>query len=184
MTDFATPPEMVVMLTHRDRTVANAIDVFESCKELGVSSWGFKDVGLALPAMRDLATAIRDTGASVYLEIVSLTTAEMLAGIEAAAACACGTVMGSTYSKEAREAAGAHGLRYMPFIGVVHSHPSILEGSIEEIAADASHVSALGVDGIDLLTYRHIEDDPARLLGAVVDASSVPVDIGRQHRQL
>lgn len=37
---------IIIMLTHHDMTVKNAIEVFDSCKDLPVQFWGFKDVGL------------------------------------------------------------------------------------------------------------------------------------------
>ena len=46
------------MLTHNDKTVQNALEVFESCQDLPVSYWGFKDVGLPYPEMRKLIKAI------------------------------------------------------------------------------------------------------------------------------
>ena len=39
-------PELIVMLTNNDKTVIDAVEVFESCKDLPVQKWGFKDVGL------------------------------------------------------------------------------------------------------------------------------------------
>ena len=39
-------PELIVMLTHHDETVQNALALFEECKDLPVTHWGFKDVGL------------------------------------------------------------------------------------------------------------------------------------------
>ena len=39
-------PELIVMLTHNDRTVADAIDVFEAAKNSKAKYWGFKEVGI------------------------------------------------------------------------------------------------------------------------------------------
>ena len=39
-------PELIVMLTHHDRTVANAAEVFESCKNMPVMVWGMKEESL------------------------------------------------------------------------------------------------------------------------------------------
>ena len=47
-------PELIVMLTNNDKTVIDAVEVFESCKDLPVQKWGFKDVGLDKEAMIDL----------------------------------------------------------------------------------------------------------------------------------
>ena len=48
--------QLIVMLTHNDETVANSAQVFDSCKDLPVEDWGFKNVGLPLPAMRPSST--------------------------------------------------------------------------------------------------------------------------------
>ena len=36
--------QIIVMLTHNDRTVKNALEIFEESKSLPVQLWGFKDV--------------------------------------------------------------------------------------------------------------------------------------------
>jgi hypothetical protein len=66
---------------------------------------------------------------------------------------------------------------YFPFPGRVVGHPSVLEGSVEEIAESAWQLTALrGVHGLDLLAYRFAGDVP-RLMDAVVGASIGPVVI-------
>jgi len=68
------------------------------------------------------------------------------------------------------------GVRYCPFPGQVVDHPSVLLGTIEEIAADAERLTALDhVAGLDLLAYRHPTADTLELIRAVVQASSGPV---------
>ena len=44
-------PELIVMLTHNDRTVENAYEVFDSCKDTKAKYWGFKEVGIPLDEM-------------------------------------------------------------------------------------------------------------------------------------
>ena len=39
-------PELIVMLTNNDKTVIDAVEVFESCKDLPVQKWKSKDDGL------------------------------------------------------------------------------------------------------------------------------------------
>ena len=48
-------PELIVMLTHHDETVKNALELFEECKDLPVKHWGFKDVGLPPDQMKQLS---------------------------------------------------------------------------------------------------------------------------------
>jgi phosphoribosylformimino-5-aminoimidazole carboxamide ribonucleotide (ProFAR) isomerase len=56
----------------------------------------------------------------------------------------------------------------------VHSHPSILDGKIEEIVDDVKSMTAKEVDGFDLLTYRYT-GDAVELLREVVKASNLPL---------
>jgi len=65
-------------------------------------------------------------------------------------------------------------VRYYPFPGRVHGHPSLLDETIEEIVAHARWLEAQGAHGMDLLTYRYTGDAP-RLLREVVKAASVPI---------
>ena len=67
-------------------------------------------------------------------------------------------------------------MRYCPFPGRVVDHPSVLLGTIDEIAADAERLTALDhVSGLDLLAYRHPTADHAALIREVVRRSSGPV---------
>ena len=71
------------------------------------------------------------------------------------------------------EAALAHWSAARPDLFV--DHPSILEGTIDEIADSARALTARdGVDGLDLLAYRWTGDVPA-LVKSVVAASVGPV---------
>ena len=62
-------PELIVMLTNNDKTVIDAVEVFESCKDLPVQKWGFKDVGLDKEAMIDLNQKMKAAGKTTYLEV-------------------------------------------------------------------------------------------------------------------
>ena len=66
-------PELIVMLTNNDKTVIDAVEVFESCKDLPVQKWGFKDVGLDKEAMIDLNQKMKAAGKTTYLEVVTYT---------------------------------------------------------------------------------------------------------------
>ena len=41
-------PELIVMLTHNDRTVENAYEIFDACKDAKAKYWGFKEVCIPL----------------------------------------------------------------------------------------------------------------------------------------
>jgi hypothetical protein len=76
-------------------------------------------------------------------------------------------------------------IRYFPFPGRICGHPSVLEGTIEEIVHSARELAARdGVHGLDLLAYRSKQDAPA-LMNAVCAAVPKPVLVaGRARRQV
>ena len=64
-------PELIVMLTHNDRTVENAIEIFEACKDTKAKFWGFKEVGLPVDKMKQLCTMMKQAGKTTFLRILS-----------------------------------------------------------------------------------------------------------------
>jgi methylglyoxal synthase len=76
--------DFILMLTENDRTIADARARLDEALEGGVRHIGFKDVGLPLPELRALATAIREAGGRSYLEVVSLDAESEMASARAA----------------------------------------------------------------------------------------------------
>jgi hypothetical protein len=167
-------PEIIVMLTHHDQTVENAFDLFSELKDTPVGHWGFKDVGLPHDQMKELVGEMNAAGKTTYLEVVSLAEEEGLAGAELAVECGFDILMGTVFFDSINDYIKDKPVQYYPFPGRVHSHPSILDGSPEEIVAHTRDMASKGVDGFDLLTYRYT-GDPVALLPKVVRASSLPV---------
>jgi len=162
------------MLTYNDRTVENAIESFDELKDLPVTFWGFKDVGLHKEKMRFLVQAMRAAGKKTCLEVVSLSEQEGQAGAELAADSGFDILMGTVFFDSINDYVRDLPLAYYPFPGNVHCHPSILDGTIDEIVSHARQLESLGVDGMDLLSYR-FTGDAAKLLGDVVEATTVPI---------
>lgn len=165
-------PELVVMLTYDDLTVTNAAEIFESCKQIPVQYWGFKEQPLPVQEMRALFSYMKSCGKTTCLEVVAYDEAAGIAGAETAAACGCDLLMGTCYFDSVRDICKANGLRYMPFVGDVTGRPSVLAGDPEEMLAEAKRILAAGADGIDLLGYRYTGDADAlnRRLIAELDA--------------
>ena len=80
-------PELIIMLTHNDVTVKNAAEVFDSCKDLPATRWGFKDVGLSKEEMIALNRAMKEAGKTTYLEVVTYTEEGCLEGARLAGEC-------------------------------------------------------------------------------------------------
>ena len=152
----------VFMLTHGDRTVDNAAEIMPTLADTGLRYVGFKDVGADLARQRELTSLAHDAGFEVMLEVVSTSKEAELASLHSAAQAGFDWVLGGTHGAET---AGMlpDGVRYCPFPGRVVDHPSVLLGTIDEIAADAERLTGLDhVSGLDLLAYRHPTADIAR----------------------
>jgi hypothetical protein len=167
--------QFVFMLTHGDRTVERAAAIVPELADTGLRYIGFKDVGADASRQRELTSLAHDAGFEVMLEVVSTSKEDELSSLRAAAAARVDWVLGGTH---ASDGAGIlpDSVRYCPFPGRVVDHPSVLLGTIDEIAADAERLTALDhVSGLDLLAYRHPSADHAALIREVVRRSSGPV---------
>jgi hypothetical protein len=167
-------PEIIVMLTHHDRTVPDAIELFGTIKNLPVVHWGFKDIGLSPEKMKKLVAMMKEAGKTTYLEVVSLGEQEGLSGARLAVEAGFDVLMGTVFFDSINKYLGDKPVKYYPFPGRVHSHPSILDGSISEIVTHAQFLQAQGVQGLDLLAYRYT-GEASQLLREVVRAVHIPV---------
>jgi hypothetical protein len=167
-------PELIVMLTYNDMTVKNAVELFDGLKDTPVTHWGFKDVGLPTDEMKNMVGNMNTADKTTFLEVVSLTEEEGLTGAKLAVECGFDILMGTVFFDTINDYLKDKPVKYYPFPGHVHSHPSILDGTIEEIVQHTRSMEAKNVDGVDLLTYRYTGDAPA-LLTEVVKSTRVPV---------
>jgi NAD(P)H-dependent flavin oxidoreductase YrpB (nitropropane dioxygenase family) len=166
----------VFMLTHSDSTIPGAIDYVEPLAATGLHYIGFKDVGADPQTQRAIAQAAKDAGLETMLEVVSVSREDEVRSVEAALAAGVDWILGGTNPDAVLPLLAGSEVRYCPFPGRVVGHPSVLEGTVEEIAASAADLTAReGVHGLDLLAYRHATADIAELTRAVVDASAGPV---------
>jgi len=162
------------MLTHYDQTVPEALELFERTKDYPIRHWGFKDVGLAPTDMETIVNAMKEAGKTTFLEVVSLSEEEGLRGARLAVDLGFDILMGTVFFPSIADYLRDKTVRYYPFPGHVHSHPSILDGEIEEIVAHACELESYGAHGLDLLTYRY-NGEAAHLLKKVVEATKIPV---------
>ena len=168
-------PEMIVMLTYNDKTVQDAHSLFSTLADTPVNYFGFKDVGLPTDEMKRLVDSMNAAGKITCLEVVSLSEEEGLRGAELAVELGFGILMGTVYFDSINDYLREKPVRYYPFPGHVQSHPSLLDGTFDEIVEHARFLESKGVDGMDLLTYRFRGANPGLLLKDVVAATSVPV---------
>ena len=177
-------PELIVMLTHDDLTVSDAYEVFDACRDTEALYWGFKEKPLPIEEMQRIYAHMKAHGKRTVLEVVAYTEAEGLAGAEMAAQCGCDILMGTCFHESILRFCQQHGIAYMPFVGEITGRPSILEGSIEDMVAEAERLKAQGVFGIDLLGYRYrapfadsrgAEEDAQQLIREIVARCGLPV---------
>lgn len=167
-------PELIVMLTHQDKTVPDALDLFQRAREYPITHWGFKDVGLSPKETRGLAETMKAAGKTTYLEVVSLSEADGLQGARLAVDAGFDILMGTVFYPSILEYLRDKPIQYYPFPGHVHGHPSILDGTIHDIVAHACELEGYGVHGLDLLTYR-FKGKAGRLLRQVVASTKIPI---------
>lgn len=166
----------IFMLTRNDRTVADASQHLQTALSLGVRHIGFKDIGLPIDQLKSLNATIKAGGATSYLEVVSLDRDSEIVSARAAVEIGVDVLLGGTRVDDVLPVIKGTGIRYFPFAGRITGHPSVLEGSIEEIVDSARAITARdGVHGIDLLAYRSAENDVPELMKAVCAAVSKPV---------
>lgn len=165
----------IFMLTRNDRTVTDASQHLQTALSLGVRHIGFKDIGLPIDQLKALNKAIQVHGVKSYLEVVSLDRDSEIVSAKAAVDIGVDVLLGGARVDDVLPILQGTGIQYFPFPGRISGHPSVLEGSIEEIVQSAKAITAHeGVHGLDLLAYRSKEDVPA-LMKAVCAAVSKPV---------
>lgn len=151
-------PELIVMLTYNDKTVLNAFDIFNECKNSKAAFWGFKELPLPFEEMKRLYSCMKECGKTTVLEVVAYTEEEGMQGAETAALCGCEILMGTSYSDRINDFCKQHAMKYMPFVGKVYDRPSVLDGTVDDMIREAKDYISRGAYGIDLLGYRFTGD--------------------------
>lgn len=165
----------IFMLTRNDRTVEDAEQQLEIALKLGVRHIGFKDIGLPVDQLKALNKTIQEKGVTSYLEVVSLDRESEIVSAKAAVEIGANVLLGGTRVDAVLPIIAGSDIQYCPFPGQITGHPSVLEGSLDEIVTSAKALTAYdGVHGLDLLAYRSKENVPA-LIKEVCAAVSKPV---------
>lgn len=171
------PSHFILMLTENDATVPDALTVYDSLRHSPVRYVGFKDIGLPVASLKQLAQRIRADGRKVMLEVVATSRESELESIQAALDIGVDYLLGGRHVEDALPMLHGSSIQYFPFAGRTVGHPTVLEGTMDEIVEDARRIAAMpGVHGLDLLAYRFAGDgDPAELTRRVTEAVTVPV---------
>ncbi len=148
-------PKLILMFTHNDITVPDALDYFDMVKDLDVDYFGFKEIGLPEEKMKKLCDNIHSIGKEAFVEVVEYEEEKILGPAAQAVKLGFDYLMGTIYYPSIMDIVRKSNIKYYPFCGKIYGRPSILDGSIEEIINDAKKVEAAGAQGFDLLAYRY-----------------------------
>jgi len=168
-------PKLILMFTLNDITATDSIEHFEQIKDLPVDFFGFKEIGLEHRKMKILNDKIHKAGFQSFLEVVEYEEDAILGSARMAVDMGFDYLMGTVYYPSIWKIIDKK-INYFPFCGRIYDRPSILDGTIEEIAEDAKRIEAEGANGFDLLAYRYIDLSRVNeLVSAVKNAVEVPI---------
>jgi hypothetical protein len=166
----------VLMLTEQDRTIPDAVDVYEKLSVDELRLIAFKDVGTDPHMARDLTEAAHADGRSVLLELADTSDAGQEIGCRLALDLGVDRVVGTWRPSAAAAFAGNDSIEYWPFAGALSGSPLVLDSSPDELAAEAQRLSATdGVAGVVLMPYRQTSYDPVLLMKRTASAANVPL---------
>ena len=167
--------DFIFMLTHHDKTVKNCIEIFEEIKHLKFKYIGFKDIGVPKEKLINLGKRIKDSGKELFLEVVSLNEEDEVRSAKVAVELNVDYLMGGTRVNVVSEIIKPTKIKYLPFPGKIVGHPSVLDGTIDEITKSAIDLSSNKyVYGLDLLSYR-FKGNVEELIKSVVNKTKVPI---------
>ncbi|CAN5796619.1 4-hydroxythreonine-4-phosphate dehydrogenase [soil metagenome] len=163
--------DFVFMLTRSDQTVEDCLTVLDDIKPLGIKHLGFKDVGVSPETLHELHRQIKATGATSYMEVVSMSPESALRSAQIGRDLGVDRLLGGTQVDEVLKILAGSKTEYLPFPGRPFDHPTKLGGTPAQIEADVKASRAKGCVGVDLLAYRATEADPIELVKAARKAS-------------
>jgi hypothetical protein len=170
--------EFILMLTHHDVTVPNALDLFQKVSRTGVKCAGCKDIGLEISKLRQLFSNMKSAGMKSFLEVVTMKEEEHFRGVDVALDIGAGFLIGGMpqYTEKTIQylKSKKNPPKFFPYIGKIVGHPCLLRGTLEEIVEDAKRTQKLGADGINLLAYRY-DGDVQKLIQKVTETIEIPL---------
>jgi len=158
--------DFIFMLTHRDCTVEDPLEVLDQASGLGLRHIGFKDIGAPSQLVSKVVDRIRAMEAISYMEVVSTDPAESLRSAKLARDLGVDRLLGGTQVDEILSILSGSRTAYFPFAGQPIGHPTRLESSPVEIERHCRALMARGCPGVDLLAYRATEANPLELVAA------------------
>lgn len=173
-----TGPHFILMLTERDVTIPDAMEVYQAVAGTGLGYVAFKDVGADRGMLEDITAAAHEDGLLTLFEIADVSEAGQDAGVDLALQLGVDIIVGM-WRPQSAAAIGATGhCVYFPFLGSLSGSPLRLRGSPAELGAHISELAANAtVAGAVLMAYRQEEHSPDELMSRVIQAADLPVII-------
>ena len=162
--------DFIFMLTRQDQTIVDCLEVVDEIRPLGLKHIGFKDVGVDKATLKTLNRAIKDTGATSYMEVVSTSPDAALNSARVASEIGVDRLLGGTDVDGIMKMLNGAKLAVYPFPGTPVGHPTRLGGTPEQVAEQCRRFLDKGCAGVDLLAYRATDADPIDLVRAAHDA--------------
>ena len=158
--------DFIFMLTRQDQTVLDGLEVMKEVRGVGLRHVGFKDVGVDKQTLHALNRAVKDAGATSYMEVVSTSPEAAVHSAKVAAEIGIDRLLGGANAVEIMTAIKGTPVAYYPFPGKPVGHPTKLGGSPKSVADDCRRFLEMGCAGVDLLAYRATDAEPLELVGA------------------
>ncbi|MHA1843114.1 MAG: hypothetical protein ACTSWE_02445 [Promethearchaeota archaeon] len=164
--------EFIFMLTYNDVTKKDAIEIYEGIRDISDLKFiGFKNIGLEMEQYEKLVAMMKEDGKTIFLEVVSDSEEASIKSAEVGLKLGVDYLIGTMkqYIDPTLKIIRGKPIKFMPYIGDVIGHPCILTGTIESIQEDAINIEKKGVDGINLLAYRHETVNVEKLIKKVME---------------
>lgn len=169
--------KLIVFLTKDDKTVPDALEIFEENKHSPAPYWGFKDTGIDLKQAKKLYAEMKNAGKNVFFESLAENAEAGLAAAKFAVEVNCDYLIGMQYFEAVHEHLKNNGIKFFPTCGARSGIPRMLHGSISDVVNDGKKVRDKAVEGLCLSMYRFTGGDPEKLAEEFVGALDIPVII-------
>ena len=167
--------ELIPFLTWNDKTVPNALEVFEESKDAPANYWGFKDTGIEKEEAVELSNAMKNAGKTIVYESLSEKEDDCIKVAEFAVQMKFKYLIGMQYFDSVHHLLKKNNIKFIPTCGKRSGIPRMLHGTIDDVIHDGKTIQAKGVDGLCLSVYRFTGGNPEELAERFINEIHLPV---------
>ena len=170
--------KLISFLTLNDKTVNNAKEIFDNCKDVEQKYWGFKNTGISKDYAFELLKLMKKSEKSVFYESLEENEEKALEDAKFAVENDIDYLIGMPYSDVVGNFIKDKSTKFFPTCGKRSvSLPRKLLGTIDEVIEDGLRIQDKGVSGICLSVYRFEGGNPEELAKRFIDKLNIPVII-------